>query len=283
MLPNTNEQLKLGISSSCSAAAVFYISWIFSPDNSRIQEIVSNFLIRSAESWTEKQSAPSILDEEVAGYVKKPKKPKYHHHKDDSKLKGAVDYRSTALWLEEFQKQMSKCLVIEKCTMLMKFPLGILLGWSGSMDQGVPEMLLHYAATGRILLSSNPRSDAPGHNLQGSTLLMDECYEESISGALLVFQLTDIVERLSASLFEDEESGQAFIHQFQERTRDYLVKCVKRLKHFQAHKRGNKFLSDLLLRLLRWKSQARELTVPDDFNQLISELNSNILLSTPGH
>ncbi|KAI4377787.1 hypothetical protein MLD38_015365 [Melastoma candidum] len=267
--PDLNEKLKNGILSSSSAAAVSYISWTFSPDNSRTEEIVSGFLVRSAESWTVKQSS-SLKDEKVAGYVKKSKKPKYHHCKNDFKPKGAVGCQSIALWLEEFQKQMFECLGIEKCMLLMKVPLGILLGWSGDMEDGVPEMLLHYASTGQVLLSSDSGTDALDNNVQGS-----------MTGALLVFQLTDIVEFLSESLFEDEESGLAFICRFKERTREYLVKCVKRLIHFQVHEQGSQFLSDLLLRLLRWKSQARELPILEDFNQLLSLLNNN-LSSTRG-
>ncbi|KAK9275318.1 hypothetical protein L1049_022581 [Liquidambar formosana] len=102
----------------------------------------------------------------------------------------------------------------------------------------------------------------------------------AVAGACLVFSLIDGIERMSASMFETEESGLDFICQAKVRSCKYLIKCIKRLLQFKIDGNdGVLMLMDLCTRLVQWRHQGREVfqgdkDLDDVINALTHELSS---------
>ena len=135
-----------------------------------------------------------------------------------------------------------------------RIPLGILIGCLNHIDEDGCQMLLHYAATGRIPQSIENKSTKLKHvkwssvGLEESVSWTDKWNKRvAVAGACLVFSLTDAVESSSVSLhlFETEESGLQFIFRLKLRACKCLINCIKRLIQFGIDEDGIMMLMDL--------------------------------------
>lgn len=270
-----------------STTAATYISWILDPIDETQQKHLVDFLIKSSESWICQQSASGGTDQETAVSRKKLKKPKFCNNIKTASLRG--DLQSTVSWLENFENALEtfSCPNLgprqHRSVMFQSIPLGILVGWPGDIGGGRCELLLYYVATGRIFQLKEAgfvgpkdlKKDSPG--IQESASWIDECNtEDVVAGASLVFRLTDIVESMSGSLFETEESAVNFVCKFKGRAYSFLVKCIKRLMiKLDISDDEPTMISDLCSQLLQWKNQG---LVSDgkDLDDIIARLNWKI-------
>lgn len=270
-----------------SMSAAMYISWILDPINETQQELLVDFLIKSSESWIHQQSTSGGTDQETAVSRKKLKKPKSCDNMKNTSLRGNL--LSTVSWLDKFENvretfwsQNSSS--GQHCTvMFQNIPLGILVGWPGDMNGSGCELLLYYAATGRIFQSKETRFAGPKDlkkdclGVQESASWIDECNREDVlTGACLVFRLTNIVESMSESLFETEESRINFVCKFKGRAYSFLIKCIERLMiELDTLDDGPTMKSDLCSRLGRWKNEG---SVSDwkDLDDIIARLNQKV-------
>ncbi|KAK4765635.1 hypothetical protein SAY86_026725 [Trapa natans] len=269
-----------------STSAAMYIAWVLDPINETQQKLIVDFLTRSSESWIHQQSASCGTEQETTVSRKKFKKLNFCNNMKNTSLRNNL--QSTLSWLEKFDIgdtfwPQNPGPRQQRSTMYQKIPLGILLGWPGDLNGCVCELLLYYAATGRILQPKETRcmgtkdlkNDCPG--IQDSASWIEECdREDVVTGARLVFRLTDIVESMSGSLFQTEESRINFICKFKERAYAFLVKCINRLmSKLYTFDYGPTMLSDLHSRLSRWKNEG---LVSDwkDLDDIIARLSQKI-------
>ncbi|KAJ9167952.1 hypothetical protein P3X46_019539 [Hevea brasiliensis] len=83
--------------------------------------------------------------------------------------------------------------------------------------------------------------------------------KEAVAGACLVFSLTDVVERLFSSLFENGKSGLGIIFLVKLWASRHLITCIKSLIQPNIVEDVNVLLVDLHSRLERWQCQGQEI------------------------
>ncbi|XP_048133999.1 uncharacterized protein LOC115749212 [Rhodamnia argentea] len=298
---HTTDQMQNTKPLSGRTAAARYIAWILCPINIARQELLVDHLIKLSESWAVNQFSSGVRDVETAVLRKKLKKPRLSEDNANNNLKEEEhNCRSIENLVEDFQnlyrwyctqfmnfrascegQSIDGCL--QQSMMFREIPLGILIGQSSFMEEDVCELLLHYASTGRILQPGKTKKvelkDIRSYS-EGpvSAVWNDDCVkEEAIRGARLIFELTDIVENMSSSMCETEESELGFICRLKERTVGYLVKCIKSLIQLETFEGKSSMLLDLHRRLLQWKHNGRkQFKVPEDLDHITLELNHQL-------
>ncbi|KAA8523244.1 hypothetical protein F0562_009667 [Nyssa sinensis] len=286
-----------------SAAAARYIAWILSPISESHQDLIVNCLTKISESWTLRQISSDNHYKGTAGYNKL-KKPKFHDNKECHTVLKEYDCSYIQLWLKEFQDiytmnwkitvnssaccdaKSSSGISLHQNVLFRRIPLGILIGCSGGIKEDGCELLLHYAATGIIPPLAETRTAGLKDRRWGSRAQEDsitwteKCnIKEAVAGACLVFRLTDVIEIMSVSLFENEESGVEFICRVKLRARKYLLSCMKKLLHFEIDEDGGGLLMlrDLCSRLIRWRHQGRDVFQDSmDLNDAIEALSHKL-------
>ncbi|XWS26699.1 hypothetical protein CRYUN_Cryun26dG0052700 [Craigia yunnanensis] len=284
-----------------STSAARYIAWILSPISKSNQDLLVDFLTKISESWALKQFGLVMHKKEAATCKKKLKKPKVHDKREDYALAKEYDCQKIGIWLNEIENiylkyanttinssasadsNASNVLNRQQNVLLRRIPLGILIGCPNRINDDGCELLLHYAATGRIFQPRESMTAGLRHVKQNSerqdlTTWMEKCSKRDIlAGPYLVFSLTDAVDSISASLFETEESGLDFIYQVKLKAGKYLMKCIKRLSQLNIDKDGDLMLRDLCNRLGRWRHQGQEiLQLEKDIDDVINDLSQKL-------
>ncbi|CAL5438039.1 unnamed protein product [Camellia sinensis] len=266
-----------------STAAASYIAWILNPISESHQELLVECLGKISESWVLKKCTDKYC-KETASYRKKLKISKFQDSEVDYALLQEYDCKTIQLWLGKFQDmyinywnktvnssaaheaKASQGISHQKNMLFWKIPLGILIGCSHRINEDGCQLLLHYAATGTLLhLTENQIAGLKNRkwNSQGqeeSTAWFEKCSKkEAVAGTRLVFHLTDVVESMSASLFDTEGRGIDFICRVKLRSGKYLLNCMKKLLDIKIDKDdGFLMLSDLGSRLARWRIQGQD-------------------------
>lgn len=289
-----------------SAAAATYIAWILSPNEKSEQELLAEYLNKIAEAWTLKLFGSSKNHKEESCPLKKLKKPKFHENKEDYTSNNEYDCQMIGRWLEDVQSiyklysakavenrasceaRRSHGFNLQRSMLFRQIPLGILVGYSNCIKEEGCELLLHSAATGRIIQIRDANSSGLKHGCRSSLLKEDSLMwplelskREAIAGACLVFGLTDIIESMSASLAGTEERASDFICQVKLKTGKYLIKCIKRLIQLSIDEDGVEMLMDLSSRLVQWRHQGKDVVQFDkDLNEVINALSNKLSLTS---
>lgn len=285
-----------------STAAARYIAWILNPISESHQELLVECLGKISESWVLKKCTDKYY-KETASYRKKLKISKFQDSKDDYALLQEYDCKTIQLWLGKFQDmyinywnktvnssaareaKVSQGISPQKNLLFWKIPLGILIGCSHGINEDGCQLLLHYAATGTLLhLMENQITGLKNRkwNSQGqeeSTAWFEKCSKkEAVAGTRLVFHLTDVVESMSASLFDTEGRGIDFICRVKLRSGKYLLNCMKKLLDIKIDEDdGFLMLSDLRSRLARWRIQGQDVFQNSkDLNDAIDALSHKL-------
>ncbi|KAJ7979354.1 putative Acyl-CoA synthetase family member 4 [Quillaja saponaria] len=284
--------------SATAAVAARYIAWVQCPFIKSHQDFLVDNFIRISESWTLKQFGSASQDRETIDYRKKLKKPKFADKKEHVPVR---DYcKAINLWLEEFNNIHTRCwnqnvdssasalfessppcaLRLQQNVLFRRIPLGILLAHSNYIDDGGCELLLHYASNGKIFQTRELKSSGLNFNSKEAEDLRwdNKCNkEEALAGASFIFRLMDIVESMSASMSETEESGADFICSMKLRAGNYLIKCIKRLIQLKIDEDGVSMLMDLRSRLIQWRHQGKEvIQFHNDLDYTIDVLSHKI-------
>ncbi|XP_050376284.1 uncharacterized protein LOC126793721 [Argentina anserina] len=256
-----------------SVAAARYIAWVLSPVSKPHPDRLADCLIKHSESLAFKQSHVK-----QSSYKKKLKKLKLC---EEDRTSREYDDQSIAAWLKGFNKicsmyssetvnnyttserKSSGGINLQKNVLFRRIPLGILLCCRNHLNEDGVEFLLHYATTGRIFQARetvNPGLKQVKRNSRGNknpNTWIDQCNEkEIVSGACLVFSLTDIVESMCSSLFESEEASIDFICRVKMQVGKYLIKCIKRFIQLKVDDE-DVVVMDLCHRLEQWRHQGR--------------------------
>ncbi|XP_050215895.1 uncharacterized protein LOC126666998 [Mercurialis annua] len=281
------------------AAAARYIAWILRPNNQSQQDLLFNNLIKMSEFWTLRQFDSVKSERVTAGNKKKRKNSKNCDYEEDVFIGNEYNCQVIGLWLKEFQSLIkygnksvnntnsfeanSSFMAWRNNLLLRRVPLGLLIGWPSYAKEDGFELLLHHAATGRMLhsASKNARMDHIGKvtgRLEDLVTGIYECSKkEAVAGACIVFCLTDIAERLS-SVYENEKSGLVIIFQVKLWASRYLIKCLKRLIELNIDEDGDVTLMDLHDKLMRWRHQGQEMSKIDkNVDDAIMDLSLKLL------
>ncbi|KAK2645383.1 hypothetical protein Ddye_020578 [Dipteronia dyeriana] len=273
-----------------SVAAAKYISWILSPMSKSEPELLVDLLTKISKAWTIKQVGSGEKHKD-AEYRKKPKKPKFHDNE-------VYTCQTIGLWLKDFQSlymhfciksrndpasceaKTSHGLSVQQNVLFRRIPLGILVGLPDCITREECELLLHYAATGKINQLGETRVAGSKHRKfkkDSVTWPVEYSKTEAVAGARLVFSLTDVAESMSASLCETEERGVDFICQMKVKAGKYLIKCIERLIQLNTDEDGIQILMDISDRLMQWKHQGQEITqVDEDLGNAINGLSKKL-------
>ncbi|XP_039032652.1 uncharacterized protein LOC120167825 [Hibiscus syriacus] len=286
-----------------STFAARYIAWILSPTSKSNQDLLVDFFTKISESWALKQF-DLATHSKGATFKKKLKKPKVHNKKEDYSLEKKYDCHIIGIWLDQIETiylsyagnttidssasadlNAFNVLSLQQNVLLRRILLGILIGSPVSITEDGCELLLHYAATGKFLRSRETMLARPRHVKQNSerddlTTWIEKCGDKDVlAGSFTVFGLTDAVDRISVSFFENEESGLDFIYQVKVKSGKYLMKCIKRLSQLNISEGGVLTLRDLRSRLELWRHQGPEiLHVQKDVDDIINDLNQKLSL-----
>ncbi|XP_057967887.1 uncharacterized protein LOC131157617 isoform X2 [Malania oleifera] len=279
-----------------SAAAAKYMAWILSPISESHQDLLADCLAEISKSWVVKQFGSENHNTGAAGYRKKLKKPKFDEDKVNCTLAKDDNCQAIVSWLEKFQNiyAMYWNETIRSCkgksfngpsnqcnVIFRRIPLGILIGGSRHINEDGCEVLLHYVTTGTILKSRTCQTAGlkrmkqhPEQHEDSITCTEESAKKEAVAGACLVFNLTDVAESMSASMFEMEERGLDFVCQLKARVNKYLLKCVRRILQIKIDQDGVQMLTDICNRLVRWRHQGREIFQShEDLDDVLSALN----------
>ncbi|KAL8160856.1 hypothetical protein V2J09_012345 [Rumex salicifolius] len=248
-----------------SSFSASYIAWILCPVNESEQTYLKDCLVKVSGSLTE-QFLSEAIEKQREDRKKKLKKLK-------KQVKGSIPQFSLGKWLEEFHATFanSNSICYQKCFLIRSIPLGVLLVYSNYINNDECNLLLHYGATGQIVSSWN--SPYVVHELKN----LDEIdTKEAIVGACFVFDLTEAIENMSATLFDTEEEAQGFIHQIKERTEKYLLICIKTLLKARVMPQ---MLMDLYSRILQWRCQGEDSPLESqELNEAVTALKEKVPL-----
>ncbi|KVH93962.1 hypothetical protein Ccrd_003978 [Cynara cardunculus var. scolymus] len=265
--------------SSFSAAAAWYIAWILDPVGESLHSLLAEKLEKLSRILIGKHLS-SYEHEKTRGACEiKLKKAKPNDKTKDASQQYTC--QTIELWLEEFQDVYicyygkstgspkpyeAQKIDIPNNVMFRRITLGILLGCSGSINEDGCELLLHYAATGTILQSTETQHVRLKHRRwncdrqENRITCIDKCSrKEAVAGACVVFLLTDIAENMSDSVSGTREIAVGFICQIKLKVVKYLLKCVKRLLQFEIDQNNGVWVKDLHRRILRWRHQGKDI------------------------
>ncbi|XP_076935528.1 uncharacterized protein LOC143602226 [Bidens hawaiensis] len=225
------------LTSSFSVNAAWYIAWIIDPND----ESICRLLVEKFENLSR-----ALNNKHLSSYEhKKLKKPKAN----------ACQSQTIRLWLEKLED--AETVDIKNSVIFRRVILGILIGCSDVITEDGYELLLHYVATGTLLQSTESQHAGLKHKRRNHESIDIYSRKEQTEGACIVFNLTDIAEKISDSLFETRETAVDFICKVKLKVAGYLLKRVKRLLQFETNENNDILFKDLHRRMLRWRHQGQ--------------------------
>lgn len=213
-------------------AAIYFISWILDPADIA-RDILEKVIDELSESYILKHDLNSAKEERAD---------------TDIRLKNVL-CRANKLKIPNVSNMAKPNLLFARV------PIGLLFVSPNCLDERGCEMLLQYAATGKIMKSKEIWNSTE-NNCQGNAR------KWAISGARLVFDLLETVEEMSVLLFDCEDDRIDFVSQMKQKTGMFLIHCIRmllKLEEEQIYAVATEELKlDLHHRLLKWKQQGRQ-------------------------
>ncbi|RZC49808.1 hypothetical protein C5167_018228 [Papaver somniferum] len=243
-------------------AASRYLTWILSPTNEYLSDLLLNFFMEKSRSFEKHGLDTHNVNASVRGKLGK---PKVRENKDTMASK-EYDGHAMRLWLNEFhdchetfckRAVNDRELIGEKTRkvfnpwhslLFRRIPLGIFI-WVSDTNEESCQCLFHYAASGSILPHDNKKSAMFSRK-------SDE-KKEAIEGVQLVFDLFDVIEEMAESIFDTEGEGDEFVCRLKIKAVRFLVTYMEKLLSLQTDEADGSMLmlTDLQRRLSMWKHQ----------------------------
>ncbi|XP_010242208.1 PREDICTED: uncharacterized protein LOC104586620 isoform X1 [Nelumbo nucifera] len=282
------------------AAAARYLAWIIRPTDESHCDFLVDFLDKISGSWAMKKYCLGMHNNEKVGCKKK---LKFKDIKKDYLASNEYDGQTVRLWIKEFQDgylrywnktgngicrseaRAPHAFSPQQNLLFRRIPLGIFIGYYSSIEEEGCELLLHYAATGAILLSGETQVAGLEHTEQKPRMhsndkgpiswFKESQKKETVARACLVLELFDAIEDISASIFEVEERRLGFMYRLKVKAVKYLVKCIEELLQCQhdEDEGGVLMLMDLHRRLVQWSHHFPASSALDD---VVRTLNCKI-------
>ncbi|KAE8772207.1 hypothetical protein D1007_55789 [Hordeum vulgare] len=270
--------------------AAFYLSWVLCPSNVDECQMLANNMVELSHSWARnnKKRPSNAHHSSIGNHRRTLRVPtigvtdKLHvstnpvssliRDFDDRCVKFC---RITAVSQVQGAQQLHVPL---SCTNFLhvRVPLGVLLVSSACISEQDCNALLHYASTGLVLESKEVQTKRKDQ--AGNDIFLSSCggFTErwALSGACLIFGWFDIIEDMSATIFECEDTCCHFVSQLRTKTCPYLLKCVNILLHDAGQDKD--FLIDLRDRLMNWNNKGKCFDGCEALKDVILQLNAKI-------
>ncbi|PIN17265.1 hypothetical protein CDL12_10067 [Handroanthus impetiginosus] len=277
---------KISGSVSHAGVAAKFIAWILNPTCVYEQQLTVDYLVKVSELWTRKCSSSNKFNDMTTEETMMPKL-----HVKDGITSHELDSLAIALWLKEFKDvyiklfgkkaefstSNTKLFSTHQNHLLRRIPLGILLLCPNHLNAEGCSLLLHHAATGNIQKVSNTQDSGQNqkrwkNDHYNDSVMSIEKYTkaEAIAGCKTVFDITDVAESISPSMFGTAEEELNFVCQLKLKTCNYLLKCIERLLQ---HGNDLQKQRDLLARVIRWRHQGKDVFGNKDLESVCDALN----------
>ncbi|KAI3866878.1 hypothetical protein MKX03_027111 [Papaver bracteatum] len=262
-------------------AASRYLTWILSPTNEYLSDSLLNFFTEKSRSFEKHGLDAHNVNASVR---RKLGKLKVHENKVTVASK-EYDGHAMRLWLNEFHdchetfckravndreligEKTQKVLDPRHSLLFRRIPLGIFI-WVSDINEEACQCLFHFAASGSILPHDNKKSVMFSQK-------SDE-KEETIEAVRLVFDLFDVIEEMSESIFDKESEGDEFVCRLKVKAVGFLVTYMEKLWSLQTDEADGAMLmfTDLQRRLSMWKHQlGKNFQGYEDLNEICNALN----------
>lgn len=262
------------------STAAKFIAWSLNPTGGSYLELLVDYLTKFSNLWAIKKFG-SDEGNKTTLYRNKEVRGSMSFKKEMMNILDS-NCQELAFWIKEFQdmyigysnkvnecfgsdKERTPGVGVKKNMLFRRIPIGILFGSLSHISDAECELLLHYGATGMLVQftggQSGMKDKKSNHDRKKGLIAWAETYtgKEATAGACIVFDITDITESISASMFESEECGLNFVCDMKLKVGRYLVKCVKRLLQLTQEKNSTQVnMKDLYERFLRWRHQGRD-------------------------
>ncbi|KAI3968421.1 hypothetical protein MKW92_053672 [Papaver armeniacum] len=233
-------------------AASRYLTWILSPTNEYLSDLLLNFFMEKSRSFEKYGLDTHNVNASVR---RKLGKLKIRENKDTMASK-EYDSHAMRLWINEFHdchetfckravndreligEKTQKVLDPRHSLLFRRIPLGICI-WVSDINEEACQCLFQYTASGSIL----PRKIGEK--------------EDAIEGVRLVFDLFDVIEEMAESIFDKESEGDEFVCRLKVKAVRFLVTYMEKLLSLQTDEADRAMLmfTDLQRRLSMWKHQ----------------------------
>uniref|UniRef100_M8BSN7 Uncharacterized protein n=1 Tax=Aegilops tauschii TaxID=37682 RepID=M8BSN7_AEGTA len=275
---------------SLAQKAAFYLSWVLCPSNVDECQMLANNMVELSHSWARnnKKRPSNAHHSSTVNHRRRLRVPTVG---DTEKLHASTNPVSS--FIRDFDDRCVKFCRITAVSQVqgaeqldvplscpnflhLRVPLGVLLVSSACISEQDCNVLLHYASTGLVLESKEvqtKRKDQAGNDVFSSSR-GGFTERSAFSGACLIFGWLDIIEDMSAVIFECEDTCRHFVSQLRTKTGPYLLKCVNLFLNEAGHDKD--FVIDLRDRLLDWINEGQSFDGCEAFKDVIVQMNAKI-------
>ncbi|VAI70110.1 unnamed protein product [Triticum turgidum subsp. durum] len=270
--------------------AAFYLSWVLCPSNGDECQMLANNMVELSHSWARnnKKRPSNPHHSSTVNHRRRLRVPTVG---DTEKLN--VSTNPVSSLIKDFDDRCAKFCRITAVSQVqgadqldvplscpnflhLRVPLGVLLVSFACISEQDCNVLLHYASTGLVMESKEgqtKRKDQAGNDVFSSSR-GGSTERWALSGACLIFGWLDIIEDMSAVIFECEDTCRHFVSQLRTKTGPYLLKCVNLLLNEAGHDKD--FVIDLRDRLLNWTNKGQRFDGCEAFKDVIVQMNAKI-------
>uniref|UniRef100_A0ACD5ZRP4 Uncharacterized protein n=1 Tax=Avena sativa TaxID=4498 RepID=A0ACD5ZRP4_AVESA len=278
---------------SLAQRAAFYLSWVLCPSNVDGCQVLANKMVNLSHAWfRNNKRRPSYACH--TSTVNHRRKLCIPTAENTEKLYASTNPVSTLI--KEFDEHCMKFCSITAISQVqdedmsdaplscpnflhLRIPLGALLVSSSCISEQDCNMLLHYTSTGLVLQPNEVQIKTKDHSGYAGFSSTYRGFTErwALNGACLIFGWLDIIDDISAAIFECEDTCRHFVSELRTKTGQYLLKCVNLLLNQAGQDKD--FIIDLRDRLLNWNNKGQNFDGCEAFKDVILQMNTKVLLS----
>lgn len=276
---------------SLARRAAFYLSWVLCPSNEDECQMLANNMVELSNSWARNiKSRPSYAyHTSTVNHRRRLRIPtvgdteKLHMSTNPvSSLIQEFDNRCVNFCnqtaVSQVQDELSgfppSCISF----LHLQIPLGVLLVSSSCVKDHDHDVLLHYASSGLILeadkVQTKTKDHVGNHGFSASRRGFTERW--ALSGACVIFSWFDVIDDMSAVIFECEDTCQHFVSELRTKTSPYLINCVNLVLNEAGQDKDS--VIDLHDRLLDWNNKLKSFDGCEAFKDVILQLKKKVLL-----
>jgi hypothetical protein len=271
--------------------AAFYLSWVLCPSNVDECQMLANNMVDLSHAWARnnKRRPSNTYHTSTVNHRRKLRIPTAEgtgklyastnpvssliKEFDDHRVKFSSITAGSQVQDEDISDVRLSC----PNFLHLQIPLGVLLVCSSCISEQDCNMLLHYTSTGLVLESKEVQTKTKDHFVYDGFSCTYSGFKErqALSGACLIFGWLDIIDDMSAAIFECEDTCRHFVSELRTKTCPYLLKCVNLLLNQAGQDKD--FIIDLRDRLLNSINKGYS-DGCKAFKDVILQMNRKVLL-----
>ncbi|KAM0931822.1 hypothetical protein ACQ4PT_000103 [Festuca glaucescens] len=278
---------------SLAQRAAFYLSWVLCPSNVDECQMLANNMVDLSHAWARnnKRRPRYAYDTSTVNHRRKLRIPAAE---DTGKLYASTNPVSSLVkGFDDHCVKFSSRTAVSKVQdedisdvplscpnfLHLQILLGVLLVSSSCISEQDCNVLLHYTSTGLVLESKEVQTKTKDHfGYDGFSSTYRGFNERwALRGACLIFRWLDIIDDMSAAIFECEDTCRHFVSELRTKTCPYLLKCVNLLLNQAGQDKD--LIIDLRDRLLNWSNKGQSFDGCEAFKDVILQMNTEVMLA----